>query len=275
MYDRSCASGVSRTKVATMIANELQVVSEGAVRTITLNRPDKHNALSRPLLRALRTAFEAIAAVPDVQCVIVRGAGERYFAAGGDLVDLGGVRTEAETTAMVVECRNVLDAVRDCAVPVVAAVNGDAIGGGAELALACDLRVMAEHASIGYVHGRLAITAAWGGASDLIDLLGRARALRMMATGEMVDAFTALEWGLADLVVPGADLERRTLDFVEPIVQQAPQVLRAVKAQVNAARRGLSRDERRALEMRHIVQTWTHADHWAAVQRQFGDRTDG
>jgi enoyl-CoA hydratase/carnithine racemase len=258
-----------------MTSHELLVASEGDVRMVTLQRPDKHNALSRPLLRALRNVLEALASEADVRCVILRGAGDRYFAAGGDLVDLGAVRTEADTTAMVVECRAALDAVRDCPVPVVAALNGDALGGGAELALACDLRVMAEHASLGYVHGRLAITAAWGGATDLIDVVGVPRALRMMARGEMIDAFTALEWGLADLVVPGVDLERRVADFVEPIVRQPPAVVRAFKSQALAARRGLSRDERRALEMQHVVRTWTHSDHWAAVQRQFEDRRDG
>jgi enoyl-CoA hydratase/carnithine racemase len=250
-----------------MAPNELLVDRKADVWTVTIHRPDKLNPLSRPLLRAMRAAFESIGADRDARCVILRGAGERYFAAGGDLRDLADVRGEADTTAMVHECRTALDAVRSCPVPVVASLNGDAIGGGAELAVACDLRVMAEHASIGYVHGRLAITAAWGGAADLIDLVGSARALRMMARAELIDAFTALEWGLADLVVPGGDLERRTADFVEPLAMQGPQVLRAIKAQAIAARRGMSREERRALELRHIVQTWTHADHWSAVAR--------
>jgi enoyl-CoA hydratase len=255
-----------------MTSNELLVAREADIWTVTIHRPGKLNPLSRAVLRALRATFESFAADRRAKCVVLRGAGDRYFAAGGDLDDLGQVRSDADTTAMVLECREALDAVRDCPLPVVAALNGDAIGGGAELALACDLRVMAEHASIGYVHGRLAITAAWGGATDLIDLVGTARAFRMMALAEPIDAFTALEWGLADLVVPGEDLDRRVLDFVAPIASQRQEVLRAMKAQVLAARRGASRDERRALELRHIVQTWTHADHWHAVERVFGER---
>jgi enoyl-CoA hydratase/carnithine racemase len=257
-----------------MTNDELHVAREGDVWTVTIHRPDKLNALSRPVLRSLRLAFESAAADRDVRCVVLSGAGERYFAAGGDLVDLAGVRGERDTTAMAVECRAALDAVRDCPVPVVAALNGDAIGGGAELAVACDLRVVAEHASLGFVHGRLAISAAWGGGADLVDLIGRARAFRMMARSELIDAFTALEWGLADLVVPGADLERRVRDFVAPIAAARPQVLRAIKAQSIAARHGATRDERRALELRHIVQTWTHDDHWSAVERQFGGRRE-
>jgi enoyl-CoA hydratase/carnithine racemase len=255
-----------------MTSNELTVAREGDVWTVTIHRPDKMNPLSRPVLRALRAAFESFAVDRQAKCVVVRGAGNRYFAAGGDLRELADVRGDADTTAMVLECRAALDAVRDCPLPVVAALTGDALGGGAELALACDRRVMAEHASIGFVHGRLAITAAWGGATDLVDLVGTSRAFRMMSRSEMIDAFTALEWGLADLVVPGADLERRTTDFLAPLAAQSQDVLRALKAQIVAARRGASRDERRALELRHIVQTWTHADHWKAVQRFFESR---
>jgi len=255
-----------------MTSNELTVAREGDVWTVTIHRPDKMNPLSRPVLRALRAAFESFAVDRQAKCIVVRGAGDRYFAAGGDLRELADVRGDADTTAMVLECRAALDAVRECPLPVVAALNGDALGGGAELAVACDLRVMAEHASIGFVHGRLAITAAWGGATDLVDLVGTSRAFRMMTRSEMIDAFTALEWGLADLVVPGADLERRTTDFLAPLAAQSQDVLRALKAQIVAARRGASRDERRALELRHIVQTWTHADHWKAVQRFFDAR---
>ena len=255
-----------------MTSNELIVAREGDVWTVTIHRPDKMNPLSRPVLRALRAAFESFAADRQAKCVVVRGAGDRYFAAGGDLRELSDVRGDADTTAMVLECRAALDAVRECPLPVVAALNGDALGGGAELAVACDMRIMGEHASIGFVHGRLAITAAWGGATDLVDLVGTARAFRMMARHELIDAFTALEWGLADAVAPGAELERRIADFVEPLAAQSQDVLRALKAQVRAARRGASRDERRALELRHIVQTWTHADHWKAVERFFGER---
>ncbi|HVE50106.1 MAG TPA: enoyl-CoA hydratase/isomerase family protein [Casimicrobiaceae bacterium] len=257
-----------------MTSNDLIVAQVGDVCSVTIHRPEKMNPLSRSLLRTLRSAFEAIAADPKAKCVILRGAGERYFAAGGDLHDLDNVRSDADTIAMAIECRGALDTVRNCPLPVVAAINGDAIGGGAELALACDMRVMAEHANIGYVHGRLAITAAWGGGTDLIDLVGASRALRMMASAETIDAFTALEWGLADVVVPSADLDRRVNEFVEPIRRQSQYVLRAMKAQVMASRNGATRDERRALELKHIMETWTHADHWRAVERVFGARDD-
>jgi enoyl-CoA hydratase/carnithine racemase len=246
----------------------LLVRREGAVLRVTLDRPDKHNPLSRPVLAGIRAAMERVAKEPDLVCVLLRGAGDVYFAAGGDLRDLCALRSRAETEDMVVEARGVLDSVRDCPVPVVALVNGDAIGGGAELAVACDLRIMAAHARIGYMHGRLNLSTGWGGGTDLFDLVGRARALRMLARAEMVTAADALAWGLADAVAaPGQDLEECAAAFIRPMLQQSPRLIRAFKLQAAARRRGDSRDVRRDAEMRDFVEAWTHDDHWAAVDR--------
>jgi enoyl-CoA hydratase/carnithine racemase len=162
---------------------------------------------------------------------------------------------------MVEEARAALDAVRAFPLPVVAVLNGDALGGGAELALACDLRVMREGASIGYVQGRLAITTGWGGGTDLATVIGPARALRMTARCETVSATTALEWGLADAVAPAGKLDAAVQDFIAPILRQSGNVLRGFKAQALAARRGLPFDECRAIEQREFARTWMHEDH--------------
>lgn len=212
--------------------------------------------------------MEQAALAPDIACVLLRGAGEHYFAAGGDLHDLRAVRSAGDTEAMVLEARGVLDAVRDCPVTVIALVNGDAMGGGAELAVACDLRIMAAHARIGYMHGRLNVSTGWGGGTDLFDLVGRARALRMLARAEMVPAADALSWGLADAVAaPGEDLESCAAEFIKPMLQQSPRLLRSFKAQAVARRRGDSRDLRRQAEMHDFIQAWVHDDHWLAVDR--------
>ena len=252
---------------------------DDGVLTLVLNRPEKHNPLSRATLAALKEAMQQAAADERLQCVLLRGAGDGYFAAGGDLRDLSTVRSSADTEAMATGARAALDAVRDCPVPVIAVVNGDALGGGAELAVACDLRVMAAHARIGYMHGRLAVSTGWGGGTDLFDLIGRARALRMLARAEMVTALEALAWGLADAVAaPGEDLDAFVAGFVEPIRHQSPRLMRACKAQALARRRGLDRDTRRAAEMRDFVESWVHDEHWAAVERilsRSGKNTDG
>lgn len=250
-----------------MAEDEVHVERESRVLRVTLNRPDKHNPLSRAVLARLRSVFEAARDDADLACAVLRGAGEKYFAAGGDLRDLAEVREDDAVRAMATEARGALDAIRSFPLPVVAMVNGDAIGGGAELALACDLRVMSESAHIGYIHGRLAITSAWGGGPDLAAIVGPARALRMTARCELIGAPTALQWGLADAVAPAEALQQAVQDFIAPMLKQTSNALRGCKAQSLAARRGESYERRRAIEQDYFVATWTHPTHWAAVDR--------
>lgn len=244
----------------------IEAPEPGAV-WITVDRAHKHNALARPVLAELASAVRAAGQRPDVRYVVVSGAGDRYFAAGGDLRDLSAVRDEPAVMAMMEDACAALDAIRQCPVPVVAYLNGDAIGGGAELALACDMRLLAPHARIGFIQARLAITSAWGGGPDLFRLVGPSRALRMMALAELVEAEQALAWGLADAVindgVDGADLD----NFLFPLRACPPQVLRGIKAQAIAARSGADWAAHRQVEREHLTHTWLHDDHWAAADK--------
>lgn len=234
---------------------------------ITIDRAHKHNALARSVLSELATAVSEASALAETRLIVLTGAGERYFAAGGDLLDLASVRDEAATIAMTDDARGALDAVRFCPVPVLALLNGDAIGGGAELALACDMRLQSSHARIGFIQARLAITSAWGGGPDLCRLVGGARAMRMMSRCEMVDAPQALAWGLADAVIgdgpEGSDMQA----FLEPLLACSPQVLRGIKAQTMAWRRGESYEALRAIEQQQVLKTWLHDDHWSASEK--------
>ncbi|MBK9609025.1 MAG: enoyl-CoA hydratase/isomerase family protein [Betaproteobacteria bacterium] len=234
---------------------------------ITINRAHKHNALARPVLDALADAVRTAGAAAATRCIVLRGAGDKYFAAGGDLVDLASVRTDDEINAMADHARGALDAVRECPVPIVAYMNGDALGGGSELAVACDMRVFAAHARLGYIQGRMGITSAWGGGADLCALVGPARAMRMMGRAEMVNAALALAWGLADLEArDGPDGEDMTA-FLKPLLLLSPLVLRGIKAQTSAWRAGQPLAPRRAVERSHLLATWASAEHWAAVDR--------
>ena len=229
---------------------------------LTIERAEKHNALARATLAALAEAVARHAADAQTRFIVVRGAGDRYFAAGGDIVDLADVRTREQTEKMTDEATAALDAIRLCEVPVIAFVNGDALGGGAELAVACDMRVVAAHARIGFIHATLAITPAWGGATDLCRLVGPARAMRMMARCELLDADTAIAIGLADAIAENsADVSA----FVQPLRERSSAMLRAIKSQVKADR--VSSTALRDIERRNLVATWTHADHWRAVER--------
>ena len=253
----------------------LRVERDGPVLRLTVDRPERHNPLSLAVLAALRQAVLEHAHDPALRCVLITGAGERYFAAGGDVHELESVRGEDDARLMADRGRAVLDTIRDCPVPVVAVLNGDAIGGGSELAVACDFRVMREGTHIGFIHGRLAITSAWGGGPDLAALVGPARALRMMSRCELVPARTALEWGLADLVAPDAAALPGVVDeFIAPILRQTRAALAGAVEQTRALRRGESYRERREIEQRHFVEAWCHDDHWAAVER-FKNRKQG
>jgi len=248
---------------------DLLVLRDARVLWLTINRPRKHNALSRALLAALAKALRAHAKDMTLACAVITGTGNRYFSAGGDLLDLEKVRTPSQTRVMARTARAVLDAVREFPLPVIALVNGDALGGGAELALACDMRVMSSAARIGFIQGTMNITPAWGGGSDLVQLVGPARALRILARSERVGARGALQCGLADAVFLPARMRKALGEFVAPIVAQTGAVLRGCKAQALAARSSESFTTRRRIELGSLVATWTSAEHWAAVDRFF------
>jgi enoyl-CoA hydratase len=244
------------------------VERRGAILHVSVNRPDKRNALSRDTLTALRDAFEAHACDDALVAAVLTGRGDRAFAAGGDLHELQALTAADAIEAFTRHAREALDSVRRFPVPVVGALNGDALGGGAELALACDIRVAAPHVRIAFLQGRLAIPTAWGGGIDLMRLLGPARALEMLATSRMVPAAEALGLGLVNAVAP----EGTTLDaFVEGWLaawnHQRPQVMRAFKAQALAERLGLPRQEREAAELSGFAEAWLHDDHWTAAER--------
>jgi enoyl-CoA hydratase len=254
-------------------ASTLEVAHDGDVLRVTITRPEKLNALSRAVLEELRQAFAEHAGDDGLRLAVLRGAGNRSFAAGGDLRDLASVRTLEETTEMATRAKAALDAIRDFPVPVIAALNGNAMGGGAELAVSCDFRVAARHARIGFVQGRLDISTAWGGGVDLMQLVGPSRALGLLCRAEMLDGETALGLGLVDRVAEdGQSLDECLEVFAAPFLRQKPQVLRAFKALAREARRGATRSELDALETRNFAAAWIHDDHWAAADKVLAKR---
>lgn len=249
-------------------AKQIQVrkTPEGAV-WLTIDRAEKHNALARQVLLDLAAKVLEIGQQLEVRYIVITGAGDKYFAAGGDLRELSNVRDEQAIKDMMSDAFGSLQAIRQCPVPVIALLNGDAIGGGGELAMACDMRLIASHARIGYIQAKLAITSAWGGGPDLFKLVGPSRAMRMMTRYEMIDAPTAQSWGLADAIISdgpdGADIAA----FLKPLNHCSTLVLRGIKAQAIAARSNVSWDEHRLIEQKHLVKTWLHDDHWAASEK--------
>lgn len=251
------------------------VEREAEVLWVQILRPKQHNALSLSMLDAIGAAFREASANPP-KLAIVTGAGAASFAAGGDLKELDQVRTEAQALAMSQRGMAALNAIREFPAPVVAALNGAARGGGAELALACDLRLAAPSVRFGLIQGRLGLSTAWGGGTDLMALMGPSKALLTLGQAALLDSAQALAAGLIDQVLaqdpePTAAVEQGwradVLEALAPLLARPAQVLRAHKALARASRP--QPETQQQVETNHLVTTWTHADHWLAAAGAF------
>ena len=240
---------------------------QGPVLRLTINRPEQRNALSLSLLDEIAARLRDHHDHLALRCVILTAAGDRCFAAGGDLKELDAIRSETQSLAMSQRGRRVLDTIRQFPVPVIAALNGLALGGGAELAMACDLRIAAEHAEIGFLQGQLNVTTAWGGGIDLIAALGHQRALELLLAARRISATEARRLGLfAAVCEPGQSLHDCVNAFIEPWLARSPAVVRGYKALAMAAR-GTIHEQLSTIEQDHFVSAWVHEDHWEAVRQ--------
>jgi enoyl-CoA hydratase len=177
---------------------------DGAVATVTLNRPDAMNAMNRALRNALAVAMREVAADDSVRVVILTGAGTRAFTAGLDLKELGEQGLGAANAESADD--NPVKAVELCHKPVIGAINGVAITGGFELALACDVLIAADTARFADTHARVGVMPGWGLSQKLSRLIGPYRAKELSLTGNFLPAPLAAEWGLVNRVVPAAEL---------------------------------------------------------------------
>lgn len=249
------------------MSDEVLVSVEENYLRVTINRPGKRNALSRAVLARLREVFEAHRDA-DLSLALITGTGDQSFAAGGDLRDLDKVRAPDEARALFDLGNGALNAIRTFPVPVIAALNGYAIGGGAELAIACDIRIAAAHAKIGFVQGTLNIPTAWGGGSDLVATLGPARGLELLCSSRVLTAQDAQMIGLIEGVAnDGESFEIFVERFLAPMRRQRPQVMRAFKSQAAAAKLGLPRGETDLRDREFLAHAWCHPDHWDTAGR--------
>jgi len=220
----------------------LRVEFQDGVAEVTLHRPEVRNALNEATLRELGEVFTELAGDPAVRVVILTGAGERAFAAGGDIaavVDFSPL--QARDFARLAQ--EVLDRVEQCGKPVIAAINGFAVGGGCELAMACDLRIAAETARFGQPEINLGILAGWAGTQRLPRLVGKGRALELLLTGELIGAQEAWRIGLVNRVVPAAELLSTARELARTLAAKPPVAARLTKSAVH---NGLEMDSSRA-----------------------------
>ena len=217
------------------ILENLLYEKKGAIAYVTLNRPKVLNALNQQTWKELRTVFEDARDDPEIRGVILTGAGDKAFIAGADIGELAHVTAvEAEQSSSYGQA--VLDLIENLGKPVIAAVNGYALGGGCETAMACTIRLAAEHAKFGQPEVTLGLIPGGGGTQRLPRLVGKGRALQLILSGAMIDAQEAHRIGLVNEVVPAGDLLTRAEAILKQIFANAPI---AVKFSIEAVNRGL------------------------------------
>jgi enoyl-CoA hydratase len=207
-------------------------VAEG-IATLTIDRPEKRNALNAAVRRELIEALDALREDDAARVIVLTGAGGKAFVAGADIGEFA-QRTPIEQRA-VMEERRVFDVVAEYPKPTIARINGFALGGGCELALACDIRIAARSARLGQPEVRLGILPGGGGTQRLPRLVGYGQALRLILTGDMIGAEEAAQLGLVDIVVDDDALDSRTREIAGAMAVHSPVTLRLAKAAVRAS----------------------------------------
>lgn len=207
---------------------------ENGICTITINRPDKLNALNKDVITELSTAIDEVNNNPEIRSAIITGAGPKAFVAGADITEFltldaaGGKELAQKGQDMV------FTKIENSSKPIIAAVNGFALGGGCELAMACHFRLCSENAKFGQPEVNLGLIPGYGGTQRLTQLIGKGRALEMLMSANMIDANTALQYGLVNYVTPADELISKTKNILELINTKAPLAVAACIKAANA-----------------------------------------
>ena len=226
----------------------ITIEKRGNVAILTINRPDKMNALNKMVHAEGVAALDELRRDGEVRVLVITGAGEKSFIAGADISEFEGQTPVTQRDLFHEETFfNSIDAFPK---PVIAMVNGFCLGGGNELALACDLRVCSENARFAQPEINLGIMCGGGGTQRLPRLIGEGRAMEIMLTGDMIDAETALRFGLVNHVYPAAELEAKTMELAARIAEKAPIALQLSKEAVKfASRSNLDEGLRREIDL--------------------------
>lgn len=207
-------------------------ISEG-IAWISVNRPEKRNALNATVRRELLEAFDGLRGSADVRVVVITGAGQKAFVAGADIGEFA-ERTPIEQRATM-SGRRIFDEIGAFPRPVIAMINGFALGGGCELAMACDIRIASRSARLGQPEVRLGLIPGAGGTQRLPRLVGLGHAMRLVLSGDPIEADEAARIGLVDVVVEDAELRPRTASLAASIAQHSPVALELAKTAIRAS----------------------------------------
>jgi enoyl-CoA hydratase len=199
----------------------LLIILENGILTIVINRVDKLNALNKEVLEELNKVLDEIERNPVIKSVIITGAGSKAFVAGADITEFGGLNKE-EAMALAKRGQDTFFRIENCRKPIVAAVNGFALGGGCELAMSCHFRVAADHAKFGQPEVNLGLIPGYGGTQRLVKLIGKGKAMELLMSAQMIDAKEAKELGLVNYVTAPEMLLEHTTKILSVINSKAP-----------------------------------------------------
>lgn len=237
------------------------------VLVITIDREEAGNSVSLDTALAMREALQAALAQDDMRGIVITGAGKRFFCSGGDLKAYSAIATKDELVSTFGAVRDLLNDMENYALPIVAAINGYALGGGAELALACDLRFADASAKMGFPQSRLGLIPGWNGTERLVRTVGRSKAMRLLLTAERLAATEAVAAGLIDGISEG-DVVGHAVDFLARL-PAAPLALAAVKRAVCAS----SSVNAAAINAEIFENLWFTEDHREA-EKAFAEKRD-
>ncbi|HXG63820.1 MAG TPA: enoyl-CoA hydratase-related protein, partial [Blastocatellia bacterium] len=210
-----------------MSLENVLIEKRGRVAILTVNRPDKLNALNIPTRNDILAALDQLERDEEVRVVVITGAGEKAFIAGADINEFAGMSAVAQRAVM--KGRRAFDAVEDFPKPVIAMINGFALGGGCELAMACDIRIASAKAKLGQPEIKLGIIPGGGGTQRMARLIGEGKTMELVLTGDMISAEEAHRLGLVNHVVPPEELEAKTLEIADKIAEMSPVALAMAK----------------------------------------------
>lgn len=246
------------------------IVEKGALDlTIAINRPESSNALSLSLIKELLEVLSEYEDNHEIKSVVITGTGNKCFAAGGDIKELYEVRSEKAIENMITIGRRTIDKIRYYPVPILALMNGHALGGGAELAIACDYRVAAKRATFGFVHSTLNITTAWGGIIDLIDIVGNRKALLTLIEGKALTTSEAYKIGILDSVCPNVEDATRDIKNIQKRINNcSSSIIRANKLIINEHKKTIH-NGLKEFENREFKKSWSSEEHWESMNKLF------
>jgi enoyl-CoA hydratase len=226
---------------------------DDGLAVVTIDRPHARNAISLETMDQLEKALDG---AEGAAALVLTGAGDRAFVSGGDLKELSALRTESEASAMAFRMRSICDRIAGFPMPTVAALNGHALGGGAEFAVAADVRVAADDIKIGFNQVTLAIMPAWGGAERLVTLVGYSKALLLAGTGTVLDAAEAERVGLVDRVLPRESFDQDWRAIARSLATRPA-------GEIKRVMRGVPATEAVAA----FARLWVSDEHWAAADK--------